>query len=134
MSTLAQVQAAAKAGQIMPSTAENIAAFLAAGLPVWAVESIDELIAKSAWGELNDRFYRYWEFGTGGMRGRTIGGVTAAAETGQRDAAGSPEHAAIGSNLLNDFTLSRAVIGLFRHTQKYLGRQSVSANPRLVIA
>jgi hypothetical protein len=41
MSTLAQVQAAAKAGQIMPSTAENIAAFLAAGLPVWAVESID---------------------------------------------------------------------------------------------
>jgi phosphoglucomutase len=134
MSTLAQVQAAAKAGQIMPSTAENIAAFLAAGLPVWAVESIDELITKSAWGELNDRFYRYLEFGTGGMRGRTIGVVTAAAETGQRDAAGSPEHAAIGSNLLNDFTLSRAVIGLFRYTQKHLGRQGVSAKPRLVIA
>ena len=118
----------------MPSTAENIAAFLAAGLPVWAVESIDELITKSAWGELNDRFYRYLEFGTGGMRGRTIGVVTAAAETGRRDAAGSPEHAAIGSNLLNDFTLSRAVIGLFRYTQKHLGRQSVSAKPRLVIA
>jgi phosphoglucomutase len=134
MSTLAQVQAAAKAGQIMPSTAENIAAFLAAGLPVWAVESIDELITKSAWGELNDRFYRYLEFGTGGMRGRTIGVVTAAAETGQRDAAGSPEHAAIGSNLLNDFTLSRAVIGLFRYTQKHLGRQGVSAKPRLVVA
>ena len=134
MSILAQVQAAAKAGQVMPSTAENIAAVLAAGLPVWAVESIDELITKSAWGELNDRFYRYLEFGTGGMRGRTIGVVTAAAETGRRDTAGSPEHAAIGSNLLNDFTLSRAVVGLFRYTQKHLGRQSVSAKPRLVIA
>ena len=134
MSTLAKIQSATAAGQLMPSTAENISAFLAAGLPAWAQASIDELIAKSAWGELNDRFYRFLEFGTGGMRGRTIGVVTAAAETGVKNAAGSPEHAAIGSNLLNDFTLARAVIGLFRYTKKYLGTQGVTAKPRLVIA
>ena len=134
MTTLAKIQSAAAAGQLMPSTAENITAFLAAGLPAWAKESIDELIAQAAWGELNDRFYRYLEFGTGGMRGRTIGVVTAAAETGTRTAAGSPEHAAIGSNLLNDFTLARAVIGLFRYTQKHLVSQQITAKPRLVIA
>jgi phosphoglucomutase len=134
MTTLTKIQSAAAAGQLMPSTAENIAAFLAAGLPAWAKESIDELIAKSAWSELNDRFYRYLEFGTGGMRGRTIGVVTAAAETGTRSATGSPEHAAIGSNLLNDFTLSRAVIGLFRYTKKHLLAQRIEAKPRLVIA
>lgn len=134
MTTLAKIQSAAAAGQLMPSTAENITAFLAAGLPAWAKQSIDELIAQAAWGELNDRFYRYLEFGTGGMRGRTIGVVTAAAETGTLSAAGSPEHAAIGSNLLNDFTLARAVIGLFRYTKKHLVSQHITAKPRLVIA
>ena len=134
MTTLAKIQSATAAGQLMPSAADNITAFLAAGLPAWAKDSIDELIAQAAWGELNDRFYRYLEFGTGGMRGRTIGVVTAAAETGTRNAAGSPEHAAIGSNLLNDFTLARAVIGLFRYTQKHLVSQQITAKPRLVIA
>jgi phosphoglucomutase len=134
MTNLAKIQSAAAAGQLMPSTAENITAFLAAGLPAWAKESIDELIAQAAWGELNDRFYRYLEFGTGGMRGRTIGVVNAAAETGTLSAAGSPEHAAIGSNLLNDFTLARAVIGLFRYTKKHLVSQHITAKPRLVIA
>jgi len=60
--------------------------------------------------------------------------VPAASETGQINAAGSPEHAAIGSNLLNDFTLARAVIGLFRYAQKYLASKGRTARPRLVIA
>ncbi len=134
MTTLAKIHAATAAGQLMPGTAENIAAFLAAGLPAWAAASIDELVDLAAWGELNDRFYRFLEFGTGGMRGRTIGVVAAAAETGVRDAAGSPAHAAIGSNLLNDFTLARAVIGLFRYTRKHRVAQGDAAAPRLVIA
>ena len=126
--------AAAKAGHVLPGTAENIAAFLAAKLPGWAEQSIAELVSKSAWGELNDRFYRFLEFGTGGMRGRTIGVVPASAETGTLSAAGSPEHAAIGSNMLNDFTLIRAVIGLHRYTVKYLAQKKSFARPRLVIA
>lgn len=126
--------AAAKAGHVLPGTAENIAAFLAAKLPAWAEQSIAELVSKGAWGELNDRFYRFLEFGTGGMRGRTIGVVPANAETGTLSAAGSPEHAAIGSNMLNDFTLIRAVVGLHRYTAKYLAQKKSSARPRLVIA
>ena len=134
MTTLARIQTAAKAGQLMASTAENLATFLSAQLPAWALASIDELVAREAWGELNDRFYRFLEFGTGGMRGRTIGVVPAAAETGTLSATGSPEHAAIGSNVLNDFTLIRAVVGLYRYTRKYQDSRGHRAPAKLVIA
>src|SRR5688572_23072015 len=134
MTTLDRINAAASAGSLLPSAAENLTAFLKAGLPGWAEASIGELVAHQAWSELNDRFYRYLEFGTGGMRGRTIGVVAAPSETGKLNAAGSPEHAAIGSNMLNDFTLIRAVVGLHRYTSKYLAARQDSAKPKLVIA
>jgi phosphoglucomutase len=134
MTTLDRIQAAVKAGQLLPSSAENLSAFLAAGLPAWAQGSIEELLTKQAWGELNDRFYRFLEFGTGGMRGRTIGVVSATPETGQISPSGSPEHAAVGSNMLNDYTLIRATIGLFRYTKSYLEKSGGTSKPRLVIA
>jgi phosphoglucomutase len=132
--TLERIRAATAAGKLLPSSLENIAAFLAAGLPVWAQASIEELVENEAWPELNDRFFRYLEFGTGGMRGRTIGRVPAKAETGVPDEVGTPEHAAVGSNLLNDFTLVRATVGLFRYTSGYLRSKGSSARPRLVVA
>ncbi|HTO03336.1 MAG TPA: phospho-sugar mutase [Opitutus sp.] len=133
MTLLDRIHSSAKAGQLLPAAAENIATFLAAPLPAWAHASIEELVTKEAWSELNDRFYRYLEFGTGGMRGRTIGVVSASAETGVVSAAGSPEHAAIGSNMLNDFTLIRAVVGLYRYTSGYLKSQHNPAKPRFAI-
>ena len=134
MNTLERINAAAKAGLLMASTAENLASFLSAKLPAWALESIDELVTKEAWSELNDRFYRFLEFGTGGMRGRTIGVVSAAAETGTLSATVSPEHAAIGSKVLNDFTLIRAVIGLYRYTRRHLDSRGKTEQAKLVIA
>src|SRR3954468_12918855 len=134
MTTLDRIAAAAKAGQVLPSTAENLAAFLGAKLPAGAEQSIDELVEKQAWAELNDRFYRYLEFGTGGMRGRTIGVVTTTAETGKLGPQGTPEHPAVGGNVLNDFTLVRATIGLFRYTQKFLAKENRFDVPKLVIA
>ncbi|HUR60342.1 MAG TPA: phospho-sugar mutase [Opitutaceae bacterium] len=134
MTTLDRIRAAEKAGQLLPASAENLAAFLAAKLPAWAEKSIEELVAQQAWGELNDRFYRFLEFGTGGMRGRTIGVVAAPSETGTLSSGGSPEHAAIGSNVLNDFTLIRATIGLQRTIAKYLAGKGDRSKPRLVIA
>ncbi|PTX91178.1 phospho-sugar mutase [Opitutus sp. ER46] len=134
MTTHDRISTAGRAGQLLPGAVENLHAFLGAKLPRWAEASIEELVAAEAWPELNDRFYRYLEFGTGGMRGRTIGARPASAETGQVDAKGSPEHAAIGSNMLNDFTLIRATIGLFRYTRAHLERQGSKVAPRLVIA
>ncbi|MBA3849224.1 MAG: phospho-sugar mutase [Opitutus sp.] len=130
----AKVPAAAAAGHLMPSAVENLAAWWNAGLPQWAHDSLAELIEREQWAELNDRFYRYMEFGTGGLRGRTIGAVGAKAETGTLSPQGSPEHAGVGSNLLNDFTLTRAVIGLFRYVKGYLASQKSAAEPRIVIA
>ncbi len=134
MSLLKQIADAGRTGKLLPGAVDNLTTWLQAGLPGWAQQSLDELIEHGEWSELNDRFYRYLEFGTGGMRGRTIGKVAAKAETGRINAQGSPEHANVGSNLLNDFTLIRAVVGLHRYMQKYLAGQQNSARPKLVIA
>jgi phosphoglucomutase len=134
MSDNQSIQAAVAQGKLLNSAAQTIEAFRQAKLPQWASLSIDELIAQEAWQELNDRFYRFLEFGTGGMRGRTMGVVKAKAETGTLSASGSPDYAAIGSNMLNDFTLIRAVIGLYRYTAKVLVQRSVTTKPRIVIA
>jgi phosphoglucomutase len=129
-----KLQSAVLSGQLMPASIANIAACLEAKLPAWAEASVTELLGKRSWGELNDRFYKELEFGTGGIRGRTIGVVATAAETGTPGAFGTPEHAAVGSNMLNDFTLGRAVIGLFGYTKDYLRGRGDPAAPRLVIA
>ena len=129
-----KLASAVRDGKLMPSAAENLNTWLAAGLPAWAQQSLAELIERGEWGELNDRFYRYLEFGTGGIRGRTIGRVAAKVETGILSPTGSPEHANIGCNLLNEFTLLRAVIGLHRYIAKHLAGQGSRARPKIVIA
>ena len=58
------IENAQRAGTLLPAAAENILAFLDAGLPAWAEQSIAELVSGGKWSELNDRFYRYLEFGT----------------------------------------------------------------------
>ena len=123
MKTIDLIRTAGAAGQLLPGAVENLTAWLEAGLPAWAAAGIEELAAQGAWGELNDRFYRYLEFGTGGMRGRTIGVVAAKSETGQPGPLGTPEHPAVGSNMMNDFTLVRATIGLHRYVAKYLAEK-----------
>jgi phosphoglucomutase len=130
----ASVRTAAEAGKLMSSTVENLVAWCQGGLPEWATRSMAELVERGAWAELNDRFYRYLEFGTGGMRGRTIGAVPAAAETGRLSATGSPEHAGVGCNMMNDFTLVRATLGLHRYVSKYLAARKSAARPKIVIA
>ena len=67
MTTLEKITAAGTTGNLLPDTVENMRSFLGANLPDWAVASIDELVASEAWSELNDRFYVYLAFGTGGM-------------------------------------------------------------------
>ncbi len=134
MTSSASLKTRLEAGSLMPAALANLHVWLDAGLPEWALASIEELIAGGHWAELNDRFYRDLEFGTGGMRGRTIGRVSTAAERGQVGPQGTPEHAAIGSNILNDYTLVRATVGLFRHTASYLAAKGDARPPSIVIA
>jgi phosphoglucomutase len=135
MSLIEKIEAAGATGALYESTVVNLKNWASADfLPAWAGASITELVENEEWDELNDRFYQNLAFGTGGIRGRTIGRVTAAAETGTLSEMGCPEHAAVGSNVLNDFNLVRATMGLFRYTKQYLKDTGSYDLPRFVIA
>jgi phosphoglucomutase len=74
--------------------------------------AIDELLTAQAWTELDDRFYRDIAFGTGGMRGRTIGKIVTQAEQGKSTNDACPEFPGAGTNMLNDANVRRAVSAL----------------------
>ena len=135
MSLIEKIESAEAAGSLLKSTVTNLKNWTSADfLPEWVGASITELIEKEEWEELNDRFYQTMAFGTGGIRGRTIGKVTASAETGTLSVQGTPEHAAVGTNVLNDFNLIRATVGMFRYVKQYLDESGRHDQPRFVIA
>lgn len=126
---------AVETGDLLESSFENIQDWLKADfLPSWVKESIDELIQADAWEELNDRFYKDLAFGTGGMRGRTIGRQPTSQEMGEGLDPRNPVQAATGTNVLNDFTIIKATIGLYRYVSEYLRRNNSIDIPRFIIA
>lgn len=132
MSMIERIQKAGEAGNLLPSSVKNLTSWLEGGfLPSWAIKSLEELVEGNHWDELNDRFYQFLAFGTGGMRNRTIGRVVTQAERGTPGPQETPEHAAVGTAVLNDFNIIRATIGLYRYCERYLEGKS---QPRLVIA
>jgi len=135
MNTFEKIEAACAAGKLLPSTAENLKTWSGAEiLPAWVSQSITELVELEAWDELNDRFYQNMTFGTGGIRGRTISRTPTSVEQGKTGPQGTPEHAAVGTNVLNDFNIIKATIGLFRYTEKYLRESGRHDAPRFIIA
>lgn len=132
---LEKIKQAGADGKLLASSVENLEDFVSGGfLPKWASTSIEELVDAEEWEELNDRFYQHMKFGTGGMRGRTIGRVSAKSETGTPGPKDAPEHPAVGTNVLNDFNVARATIGLFRYCKQYLEQEEIYDTPKLVIA
>ena len=132
MSVIEKLQTAD--GKLFESTVENLKIWAEADfLPDWVGASIAELVEREAWDELNDRFYKNMAFGTGGIRGRTIGRITTDVEIGTPGPQETPEHAAVGTNVLNDFNIIKATIGLFRYTKKYLAEWPPRP-PRFIIA
>ena len=74
-------------------------------------DEVAALLEARDWGELEDRFYRDLEFGTGGLRG-VIGG---------------------GFNRINPFVVSRAATGLARYVSTH-GSAAADGTKRAVIA
>lgn len=130
------IRHAANSGHILASTGDNLCTWIDAGfLPAWAINSIEELVAEKDWAELDNRFYKQIAFGTGGMRDRTIALHPTKAELGTPSGLGTPEHAAVGSALLNDFNIIRATVGLYRYCARYLQlTKGYAEAPRIVIA
>lgn len=113
-----RVGKAIEAGQLLPSTGVNIFALLkGAEAPIHS-EVISELLSKEKFLELNDRFFRTLAFGTGGLRGRTIGRFITDAEMGDGGPNERPEHPCIGTATMNYYNLSRAVRGLIAYVKK----------------
>ena len=67
------LDAALQAGHLRDSTVANIRRLLGASDSPFYAAVVAELANAGAWAELNDRFFRTLAFGTGGLRGRTIG-------------------------------------------------------------
>ena len=81
MSDLAsQLDHALASGQLLESSRKNIDLLLRGSASPVAAAAVAELAAAGQWEELNDRFFKTLAFGTGGLRGRTIGRVVTAAE------------------------------------------------------
>ncbi len=90
------LEEATRAGKLRASAAENIRELLeASASPVYAA-AVSELAQAGEWAELNDRFYRTLAFGTGGLRGRTIGKIVTKAERGDAARANGRNSPALG--------------------------------------
>ncbi|MEP6698101.1 MAG: phospho-sugar mutase [Verrucomicrobiota bacterium] len=121
---------AVESGALRESARANITALLdGSDAPLYAA-SVRELADAGAWEELNDRFYKTLAFGTGGLRGRTIGQVVTKAEHGNSRPNDPPEHPCVGTNAMNFYNINRATRGLVA----YLKLWNAKEKPKLVIA
>ena len=125
------IENAVQEGKLSTDSAENVERLVRESKQVpRMVASIQELVDKCEWEELNDRFFRTLAFGTGGLRGRTIGKVVTKAEMGKPTALGRPEFPAVGTNCMNEGNVVRATQGLVNYLQKSFPGQA----PRVVFA
>ncbi|MCW1885904.1 phospho-sugar mutase [Luteolibacter flavescens] len=132
MSVLASLlDQALASGQILESSRKNIDLLLRGSASPLAEAAITELAEAGQWEEINDRFFKTLAFGTGGLRGRTIGKVVTTAEQGKGGPNDRPEHPCFGTATMNFFNVSRAVRGLIAYTKKHVGP---SRKPKLVFA
>ncbi|MES2309598.1 MAG: phospho-sugar mutase, partial [Verrucomicrobiota bacterium] len=131
MNIASALESAVQSGQLLASSRENILrVYQTPGLEAWAKLSIEELVNASEWTELNDRFYANLKFGTGGIRGRTISKKVTAAEKGTQSPLGAPEHAGVGTNVMNDANIRFAALGL----GEYLLKNFPNQKSKVVIA
>src|SRR5437660_1332501 len=129
-----RIERAAARGQLLESTAKNVRSLLAGATIDLYFSSIKQLADSCEWSELNDRFYQALAFGTGGLRGRTIGKIVTAAERGNAREDERPEFPCVGTNAMNFFNINRATRGLVAYRHAWNAREKISAKPKIVIA
>lgn len=120
--------------RLMESTGKNIATLLENASSDLEANAIRELVEAEAWDELNDRFYKTLAFGTGGLRGRTIGKVVTEAERGTPTPLGRPQFPCVGTNAMNFYNIARATRGLVAYLHEWFRNEGLAGRPKLVIA
>src|SRR5213596_3769697 len=129
-----RIERAVARGQLLESTAKNIRSLLTAAPTDLYFNSVNQLADSWEWSELNDRFYQTLAFGTGGLRGRTIGKIVTTAECGAARDDKRPQFPCVGTNAMNFFNVNRATRGLVAYLHDWNERQKISAKPKIVIA
>jgi phosphoglucomutase len=109
------LQDALASGSLLSSSHDNILSLLESSTASVDLASVTELADAGEWRELNNRFYRRLAFGTGGLRGRSIGEIVTNAERGSAAVGACPEFPCVGTNALNFYNITRATLGLVRH-------------------
>lgn len=130
----ASLDAAVASGSLLESSRENILSLLGSSDNPLYRTSVEQLVEGENWSELNDRFFKKLEFGTGGMRARTIGRTTTAVEMGTPTELDRPEHPAVGTNCMNFYNLSRATQGLVNYLKEYFEKEGKSGKPSIALA
>src|ERR1700736_2405247 len=128
------LQRAVDEGRLLTTSSANILQLLSGGNNPLYRATIEELVENEDWTELNDRFFKTLTFGTGGLRGRTIGKVVTRAENGSQTAGGCPEFPCVRTNELKFYNISRATQGLVNYAREYLAKSSPGAKPSTSIA
>ena len=128
------LQQAVTAGQLLESSARNIGLMLERSSSPEIAGSVGELVERGAWEELNDRFYKALAFGTGGLRGRTIGKIVTAAERGAPQPLDRPELPCVGTNAMNFYNISRATQGLVAYVKEWFTQTGQPGRPKIVVA
>jgi phosphoglucomutase len=135
MSTiLSSVKEAAALGKLLPESAKNIQALLAKSSSPVDLASVEELAAAGNWAELDNRFFRTLAFGTGGLRGKTIGVVVTKAELGTPQALGRPQFACVGTNAMNPYNISRATQGLVHYVREHFAKSNRPGKPAICLS
>ncbi|MDQ6623983.1 MAG: phospho-sugar mutase [Verrucomicrobiota bacterium] len=128
------IAAAVADGRLLKSAATNIAALLDSPSSELGAQVVEELMAGGHWSELNDRFYKTLAFGTGGLRGRTIGKIVTAAERGNAPNESPPQFPCVGTNAMNFYNIARATRGLVAYLHDWFAQESLGGKPKIVIA
>ena len=115
-----RLNSAVQSGDLLESSRANITTFLKANSKPLYIASVEELTISENWEELNDRFYKQLAFGTGGLRGRTIGKTVTSAEQSDGAENDRPKFACVGTNAMNDYNLTRATRGLITYLDDWL--------------
>lgn len=116
-----QLAAAVASGKLLESAKQNIDLLLAGASSDLPMNSVKQLVADGSFSELNDRFFKTLAFGTGGLRGRTIGRIVTASEQGAGGPNDRPEFPCVGTATMNYYNLSRAVRGLATYAKNSVG-------------
>ena len=120
-------------GKLLASSLENIELLTGGTKDPIVPAAIAQLIEQGTWDELNNRFYKTLAFGTGGLRGRTIGTVVTAAEQGQGGVNGRPEFPCVGTASMNYFNVGRAMRGLITYVRRFVESEGSGRKPLIVI-